>query len=695
MHLLRRHPRGGPRRHAARGPLTALLTLGLLVPLGTAPAAATAPTAASAEGAAVDPGESSAVAAGWIAAQLAATDPTAGELADGILAFAAAGAGADAADAAAARLPAALDRGFQNVGQLAKTVLAVEVVGGDPTDVGGRDLAAELRAELVSDGPDVGRFGPGTQLFWQSLAILALTATDGVAPAAAVDYLADRACDDGTFSFPGTCPDGGSASDVDVTALATQALQAAGRDVTDQLTWLRAQQRADGAFLAYGDPNANSTALGAQTLRAAGDTAAADRAAAYVATLQKGCEAPVEQRGAIATYEDADGSLWLSTTQGVFADAPPLHQLDLTGADADTGSLFCADTRPCTTTGGTAVVVDFGSLAPFGDVVTRCVHAPAAGATGLDLLAAAGFEVTTQDFGGDLGIGLCAIDGLPDLPEGECFDPSFDYWSYWSGEPGGEWVEYQVGAGSTTPAAGNVEGFSWGAFPADPPRVDPPEVVTLPAPPYDRGIGESCPGTYAAPFRDIAGSVHASAVRCLAAADITQGSRDPGLYLPLNVVTRGQLASFLARSFEAATGAPLPAGPDRFPDDDGSPHERNIDALAQAGVVAGVGDGSRFAPNATVTRGQMASLLARFLDLLDDGLVNRSFPPATDRDVFADDQGSVHADATNRLAVQGVVQGRRDGTFGPLDGVRRDQLASFLARALDVAVAFDLGEPVG
>jgi hypothetical protein len=684
MHLFRRHPRAGSRRRAARGPLTALLTLGLLAPVGVASAAE------------IPDEEAAPAAAGWVAAQVAADDDAGPALlADAVLAFAAAGAGADAADAALARLPGSLDDGFANVGQLAKTVLAVEAGGGDATDVGGADLEADLRAALVTEGPDAGRFGPGTQLFWQSLGILALATTDDGVPAEAVDYLASRACADGTFNFPGVCSPAGSASDVDVTALATQALQAAGRDVSTQVGWLRAEQRADGAFLAYGEPNANSTALAAQALRAAGYPADADRAAAYVRTLQKGCEAPVEQRGAIATYEDADGSLWLSTTQGVFADAPSLHQLDLSTATADTGTILCVDTRPCTTTSGIAVVVDFGALAPNGDVVVRCVHAPVAGASGLDLLAAAGFEITTQDFGGDLGVALCAIDGLPDLPSGDCFDPSFDFWSYWSAEPGGAWDEYQIGAGSSTPAAGTVEGFAWRGFPADPPRIDPPAIVTLPTPPYDRGIADACPGTYADPFRDIAGSVHAPAIRCLAAADITQGSRDPGLYLPLNVVTRGQLASFLARSYQAATGAALPAGPDRFPDDDGSPHERSIDALAQAGVIAGVGDGTRFAPNATVTRGQMASLLGRFLDLLDDGSVNRSFPPATDRDVFGDDQGSVHEDATNRLAVQGVIQGRRDGTFGPLDGVRRDQLASFLARALDLGVASDIAEPLG
>jgi hypothetical protein len=676
----------GALRRAARGPLAALLTLGLLVPVGVAPAAAASEVPAE---------DAFPAAAGWIERTLAADDAaSASDLADAILAYAAAGAGADAADAAAARLPDGVEAGFANAGQVAKTLLAVEALGDDPTDVGGVDLEAELRSRIVADGPDAGRLGDSTQLFWQSLAVLALSTTEAGVPDAAVDYLVDRVCDDGSVSFPGTCP-----GDVDVTALATQALAAAGEDVSSQIAWLRDRQRADGAFLAGPDPNANSTALAAQTLRAAGYTAEADLAADYVRSLQKGCEAPVGDRGAIATYEDFDGSLWLSTTQGVFADAASLDQLDLAGASTDTGSLLCVDAQPCSTAAGVTVVVDFASLVPSGDVLVRCVTGAPAGATALDVLELAGVEVTTQDFGGDLGTALCAIDGLPELPPGECFDPSFDYWAYWTAAPGGTWTESQVGAGAVTAEPGSVQGFSWGAFPADPPRVDPPEIeeeVTppLPEPPFDRGTAAACPGTYPDPFTDIAGSVHAGAIRCLAAADITQGSRDPSRYLPLGTVTRGQLASFLARSYEATTGAPLPAGPDRFPDDDGSPHERNIDALAQAGVIEGVGDGTRFAPNATVTRGQMASLLARFLDRLD-GAVDGSFPPATDRQVFADVRGSVHASATDRLAVQGVIQGRADGTFGPLEGVRRDQLASFLARALDLAVSSDLGGPVG
>ena len=127
-----------------------------------------------------DPG---AAAAGWIAAQVeAGVGP--GSLADAIFAYAATGSGADAAADALARLEGQvdgyiLDGGDLLPGNLAKTMLAVQVAGGDPDSFGGHDLEADLREPLVTTpGPDLGRFGtaPNTD---QALAILALARTSG------------------------------------------------------------------------------------------------------------------------------------------------------------------------------------------------------------------------------------------------------------------------------------------------------------------------------------------------------------------------------------------------------------------------------------------------------------------------------------------------------------------------------------
>jgi hypothetical protein len=67
------------------------------------------------------------------------------------------------------------------------------------------------------------------------------------------------------------------------------------------------------------------------------------------------------------------------------------------------------------------------------------------------------------------------------------------------------------------------------------------------------------------------------------------------------------MASFLAR----ALGLP-PAGDDYFHDDDGSPHEDNINRLFEAGITTGCG-GSSFCPNVVVKRETMAAFLHRAL----------------------------------------------------------------------------------
>lgn len=680
MHLLTRSRRGGAgRRLATRGPLAALLAVGLLAPVGLAPAAADVPTA--------DPMPA---AAGWVARQLDATSsPSAVQLADAILAFAASGSARDAGDAAVAKLTALGSGAYGTPGDAAKTLLALHAQGAGDSSLAG-DAETALRGAVGGDGKIP--YGTGqTQLFVQSLAILALETTTDGAPEAAVDFLEDGACgDDGSYRFVGGCPGG----DVDTTAVAAQALIATARGAEAQIDFLLDVQNDDGSFGPVGDENTNSTSLAAQALRYAGEDVAADRALDWVVGQQRGCEAKPADRGSFATYTDAPGNVRIATTQAVFAGSAAMHELDASVSAADTAYLACSDAF-CPPGAGVSVVVDFTTLLPDSEPVVACAPRIRSGMNGFDVLEAAGFDITTADF--DFGEAICAIEDQPELADGECFHSSGGYWSYWTAERGGAWEEYQVGAADSTPQVGTIEGWAWApSWPGGAPRVSTTPVpdAPLPAPPFDRGIADACPGSYPRTFTDTAGSVHEGAIRCLAAADITKGTSDPSRYAPRDDVKRGQLASFLARSYEQATGQALPAGSDRFSDVAGSVHERNINALAAAGVIKGVGDGTRFAPGETVTRAQMASLLSRFLDLLDDDRVNGSFPPATNRDVFSDDDGSVHETAINRLAVQGVVQGRRDGSYGPGADVTRDQLATFLARSLDLAVDAALAFPV-
>jgi hypothetical protein len=136
------------------------------------------------------------------------------------------------------------------------------------------------------------------------------------------------------------------------------------------------------------------------------------------------------------------------------------------------------------------------------------------------------------------------------------------------------------------------------------------------------------------------------------------------------------MASFLVRAIlESGGSLPTPTT-DRFRDDNSSPHEDSIERLAAAGIVSGTSK-DRFSPLAPVTREQMATFLTR-------ALAHRTgTTPAATRDWFVDDESSPHEDAINRVASVGMAGGTSPGNYSPLVTVRRDQMASFLARLLD------------
>ena len=149
---------------------------------------------------------------------------------------------------------------------------------------------------------------------------------------------------------------------------------------------------------------------------------------------------------------------------------------------------------------------------------------------------------------------------------------------------------------------------------------------------------------------------------------------------PAGPVTRGQLASFVARALEAS-GLVLPTGaPDAFADDDASVHEPRIDQLAALKVVQGRGAGT-FAPDEVVSRDAMATFLVR----AHDALSTRPLPAASNR--FPDDDASVHAANIDKIAAAGLAGGTSPTTYSPSAPVLRGQMATFLSRTIDLFIA--------
>lgn len=175
-------------------------------------------------------------------------------------------------------------------------------------------------------------------------------------------------------------------------------------------------------------------------------------------------------------------------------------------------------------------------------------------------------------------------------------------------------------------------------------------------------------------FRDDDASVHQGNIEAIAAAGITRGCNPPDndLFCPDEPVSRGQMAAFLHRALPD-----LPVVGERvvFVDSVDSVFAEDIAWLVSVGVTRGCDPpkNDRFCPEESVTRGQMAAFLVRALGLSGGGAW------------FTDTAGSVFAGDIAALADAGITRGcnpPRNDRFCPDDPVTREQMASFLSRAL-------------
>ncbi|MFD0558908.1 LPXTG-motif cell wall-anchored protein [Stackebrandtia endophytica] len=292
----------------------------------------------------------------WLAAQ--AHDDggfgDAGLTADAIFAFVSADAGSQYTAAAVEFLSdrsvldgyiGTAEAGFR-APQTAKILLAAQAAGADVTDFGGVNLEAALRGLEGTDG----RF---SGVLAQQLSVLVLARSDQGVSSAAVDALAGMQCDDGGYSWSTT--GGACTGDVDFTAYALAGLLAAGEGVASEraLNWLESVQGESGGFTAGfpGAPeNSNSTGLAAGALASGGRQAAADKAVAFVLSLQQGCDAPADEQGGIA-YDASGfqpGNAIMATAQSVTGlTGEFLDTLDFSDDTAELPGLDCgSETTP-------------------------------------------------------------------------------------------------------------------------------------------------------------------------------------------------------------------------------------------------------------------------------------------------------------------------------------------------------------
>ena len=164
-----------------------------------------------------------------------------------------------------------------------------------------------------------------------------------------------------------------------------------------------------------------------------------------------------------------------------------------------------------------------------------------------------------------------------------------------------------------------------------------------------------------------------------------------GTYRPEVEVDRAAMAVYMTRALDLATAAYQGT----FTDVDSAHWAWPwIEALADAGIVAGYGDGT-YRPSVIVNRDAMAVYVARGIV---GGLVVPSGPSVgTFTDVADYDPGPAHwaYDEVEYAVAQNVVQGFGDGTYRPDYPVTRAQMAVFVYKGfiMPTGVAVVLGGP--
>ena len=177
-------------------------------------------------------------------------------------------------------------------------------------------------------------------------------------------------------------------------------------------------------------------------------------------------------------------------------------------------------------------------------------------------------------------------------------------------------------------------------------------------------------------FGDITGHQFIDEILWLAESGITGGcSREPLEYCPSRPVTRAQMASFLARALDLEA----PQQPAGFEDVDPSGvHAANIEALFAAEITRGCSqEPLKYCPGRPVTRAQMASFLSRALDL--------QAPSGTAG--FEDvDPSGLHAANIEALFAAGITGGCSSEPLNYCPGrpLTRAQMAAFLFRAREL-----------
>ncbi|MDD6563467.1 MAG: S-layer homology domain-containing protein [Clostridiales bacterium] len=176
------------------------------------------------------------------------------------------------------------------------------------------------------------------------------------------------------------------------------------------------------------------------------------------------------------------------------------------------------------------------------------------------------------------------------------------------------------------------------------------------------------------PFTDMAeNAFYAPAVKWALINDITNGTDDGTTFSPDADCTRGEIVTFLWKSY----GCPEPVGMSSFTDvSDDAYYAKAVAWAVEKGITSGTGDG-KFSPDAVCTRGQIVTLIYRSEQAQGGGMQGEWMFQNPFADVSLEDY---YGEAVMWAVVNSVTSGTSDTTFSPNDNCTRGQIVTFLYR---------------
>ncbi|WP_164819591.1 S-layer homology domain-containing protein, partial [Paenibacillus chondroitinus] len=154
-------------------------------------------------------------------------------------------------------------------------------------------------------------------------------------------------------------------------------------------------------------------------------------------------------------------------------------------------------------------------------------------------------------------------------------------------------------------------------------------------------------------------------------------------FAPEGTITRAEFSALLVRGL--GLSAKENGGGAHFADVPASAwYASTVDAAVASGLVSGVGAGL-FAPNAPITREEMAVVIASALTLTSNGASSKGQGQAGSRLNAFTDRESISSwaqEAAIRASEVGIMNGMEDGRFAPTEYATRAQAAVILKRLL-------------